>query len=85
MPRQSAVAAAFSVKGSTRAHLTPPSDLTEPERAAFINLVLGAKADHFVPSDLPLLSAYARAIVQERSRPTCWPPSLSSATGRALG
>ena len=66
MPRQSAVSAAFAVKGSTRAALTPPADLTEPERAEFINIVLGTRPDHFVPSDLPLLSAYARAIVQER-------------------
>jgi hypothetical protein len=64
MPRQAAAAAGFAT--STRAILKPPPDLNKLERAEFINIVLGTRPDHFIPSDAPLLSAYAKAIVAER-------------------
>ena len=36
------------------------------EKEAFLDIVLGAPPHHFMPSDLPLVAAYARAIVQEK-------------------
>jgi hypothetical protein len=51
MPRQAAAAQAFTVNGSTRAMLKPPDDLAP---------------SHFLPSDVPLIAAYAKAIVAER-------------------
>jgi hypothetical protein len=36
------------------------------EKEAFLDIVLGAPPHHFIPSDLPRLAAYARAIVQEK-------------------
>jgi len=43
--------------------LKPPSNLTPAEREAFVSLVLACDRRHFLPSDLPLVSAYVRAIV----------------------
>jgi phage terminase small subunit len=43
--------------------LRPPPSLNEAERAVFIDLVAAAKSDHFVASDLPLLTRYCEAIV----------------------
>jgi phage terminase small subunit len=66
MPRRSA--ASFVIPSVTGAppRLSPPADLSETERAVFIDLVASSKAEHFRPSDLPLLSAYCRCIVLER-------------------
>jgi hypothetical protein len=47
--------------------LKPPDDLDQLERAEFASLVLGAPPSHFLPSDVPLLAAYSKAIA-ERSR-----------------
>jgi hypothetical protein len=66
MPRQSAAAQSFAANGSTRSLILPPPDLNELERAEFVSLVLGAPPNHFLPSDLPLLAAYSKAIVAER-------------------
>jgi hypothetical protein len=66
MPRQAAASRPYAVNGSTRAMLQPPADLDELEKAEFVSLVLGAPPSHFVPSDLPLLACYAKAIVAER-------------------
>ena len=66
MPRQAAASRAFTVNGSTRELLKPPEDLDQIERAEFVGLVLGAPPSHFVPSDVPLIAAYAKAIVAER-------------------
>jgi hypothetical protein len=96
MPRQAAAAAGFTANGSTRESIRPPDDLIGPERAEFIALVLGAPPAHFVPSDIPLISAYSKAIVAERlaasklaaapvveDRPSPWLP-LWQARIRAL-
>jgi hypothetical protein len=40
--------------------------LSPDERQIFLDLVASAKAEHFRASDLPLLSAYCRAIALER-------------------
>jgi hypothetical protein len=66
MPRQAAAASSFAANGSTRALLQPPLDLNELEKQEFIALVLGAPPSHLIPSDLPLLAAYAKVIVEER-------------------
>jgi hypothetical protein len=68
MPRQSAASRAFSAGSSTgtRHLLTPPSDLNDLEKAEFASLILGAPPNQFLPSDLPLLVAYSRAIVAEK-------------------
>jgi hypothetical protein len=65
MPRQSA--ASLHVHGFSRvARLSPPPDLTPDERAVFVDLVAHNPADHFRPTDAPLLIAYIRAILLER-------------------
>ena len=65
MPRKSAAALAFQDVIRTE-RLTAPADLNPDERAVFVGIVGTVAADHFRPSDLPLLSAYVRAIVRER-------------------
>src|SRR5260370_7818373 len=67
MPRQAAAAAGFATgTNGTRMLLRPPEDLDKLERVEFANLITGAPANHFLPSDVPLLAAYAKAIVAER-------------------
>jgi hypothetical protein len=67
MPRQAAAAAGFATgTNGTRLLLRPPEDLDQLERVEFANLITGAPANHFLPSDVPLLAAYAKAIVAER-------------------
>lgn len=66
LPRQAAAAAGFAANGSTRTLLTPPADLDKIERIEFANLIIGAGPSHFMPSDIPLLAAYAKAVVAER-------------------
>ena len=46
--------------------LKPPADLTGEARQAFVDIVLAARPQHFEPLDLPLLSAFARAVAMER-------------------
>ena len=65
MPRQAAAASGFAAS-TARPLLKPPPDLNALEKEAFLDIVLGAPPHHFMPSDLPLLAAYARAIVQEK-------------------
>jgi hypothetical protein len=67
MPRQAAASAGFATGTTgTRMLLKPPDDLDQIERTEFVNLIAGAPASHFLPSDLPLVSAYSKAIVAER-------------------
>ena len=66
MPRQAAASRSFAANGSTRESLRAPDDLDEIERAEFASLIVGCAPTHFMPSDVPLLSAYAKAIVAER-------------------
>jgi len=67
-PRGRVPAAALSVvprpDGSPE-RLKPPSNLTPAEREAFISVVSACDRRHFLPSDLPLVAAYARAIVSD--------------------
>ncbi|MDN3279103.1 hypothetical protein QWJ07_32900 [Frankia sp. RB7] len=66
MPRQAAASAEFIANGSTRQLLQPPADLDKLEREVFVDLVMGAGSAHFVPSDVPLLACYAKAVIGER-------------------
>jgi hypothetical protein len=66
MPRQSAASLQFS--GVTRTErLPPPPDLRPSERMIFFDIVNACRADHFQPGDVPLLVAYVRAILAERT------------------
>ncbi len=73
MPRQSSAAlstlTAFNPAG-TAARLSPPAELSESERRAFLDIVLATKSSHFEVSDLPLLCAYVRAVLVERQAAT---------------
>jgi phage terminase small subunit len=65
MPRRSAASLHFPA--FTRVErLTPPPDLSPDERALFVNIVATNPADHFRPSDAPLLCSYVRAVLLER-------------------
>jgi hypothetical protein len=68
MPRQAAAATGFATgtSGTTRMLLKPPDDLDQLERAEFVSLIVGAPPSHFLPSDVPLVACYAKAIVAER-------------------
>jgi hypothetical protein len=64
MPRKSAAAiASLDPRGK---RLEPPPGLSEAERAAFVAAVQSVKPGHFAAEDVPLLTAYAAAAVQER-------------------
>ena len=65
MPRKSAASLRFPDIVRTE-RLSPPADLDASERQIFLDIVGTVAADHFRPSDLPLLSTYVRAIVRER-------------------
>jgi hypothetical protein len=66
MPRQSVAAIGFPSVNGAPPRLTPPPDLGPDEREIFIDLVAANKPEHFRASDLPLLSAYVRAVSLER-------------------
>jgi hypothetical protein len=67
MPRQAAASAGFATgTNGTRMLLKAPDDLDQIERGVFADLIIGAPPNHFLPSDVPLLAAYAKAIVAER-------------------
>jgi hypothetical protein len=65
MPRKSA--AALSLVDPRGHWLEPPPGLSAAERVAFGATVRSVKPGHFAREDLPLLTAYAAAQVQERS------------------
>ena len=66
MPRQSAASLSILNPAGTRPRLSPPAELSELERKAFVDIVTSVDSGHFRESDLPLLCAYCRAIVSER-------------------
>jgi hypothetical protein len=65
MPRKSAVAIATIEPRGRR--LEPPPGLSDAERAAFVATVKSVKPGHFADEDVPLLTAYCAATVQERA------------------
>jgi hypothetical protein len=64
MPRKSAAAAATLDPRGRR--LDPPPGLSAAERKAFIAAVMSVRPGHFAAEEVPLLVAYAAAVVQER-------------------
>jgi hypothetical protein len=66
MPRQSSASLSVVSYAGPSSRLRPPDELGELERKVFIDIVLNCTATHFIPSDLPLLCAYCRAVVKER-------------------
>jgi hypothetical protein len=65
MPRKSAASIGLL---DPRGHwLEPPPGLSAAERVAFGAAVRSVKPGHFAAEDVPLLTAYAAAIVQERA------------------
>jgi phage terminase small subunit len=65
MPRRSA-ASHFHQAFTRVDRLCPPPDLSPDERALFVRVVSATPADHFKPSDAPLLCSYVRAVLLER-------------------
>jgi hypothetical protein len=64
MPRKSAGAlAALDPRGQ---RLNPPPGLSDAERAAFVATVQSVRPGHFTAEEMPLLTAYAAAQVEER-------------------
>jgi phage terminase small subunit len=64
MPRQPA---AFPViPGPPQQRLRPPPDLSEAEKAAFIDIVSDYAPEHFKRSDAAMLVVYVRACLAER-------------------
>jgi phage terminase small subunit len=64
MPRKSAAEMAIQTPKLRSDRLQPPATLTREEAAVFVELVINNKAEHFKPSDLPLLVTYTQIIVQ---------------------
>jgi hypothetical protein len=67
VPRKSA--ASLSVVVDTQqARLRPPTNLPQPERTLFVELVTSCAPSHFRQSDLPLLTQYcAASVLSERA------------------
>jgi hypothetical protein len=67
MPRKSAAELAASPASPPLAppRVQPPPGLASDERALFLGIVLGTKAEHFQQADVPLLASYVRACVME--------------------
>jgi phage terminase small subunit len=56
--------AIFGIGSAPR--LKPPDELDSLERAVFVDIVASCEPTHFRASDMPLLTAYCRAVVMER-------------------
>jgi phage terminase small subunit len=65
MPRHSAASLQFP-NLSRVDRLQPAPELSPDERELFTGFVASVAADHFRPSDAPLLTAYCRQILLER-------------------
>jgi hypothetical protein len=63
--RKSAAAGAVTAVDGRTSRLRPPPSLNQAERAIFLDIVGSTDAGHFVAADLPLMSAYVRAVAQE--------------------
>jgi hypothetical protein len=66
MPRRSSASLSVISPTGIPLRLAPPADLDDAERDVFINTVGSKRPEAFEPSDLPLLAAYARAVVLEQ-------------------
>jgi phage terminase small subunit len=61
MPRTAAAALAVAPVAANPKRLKPPDTLSTLARDEFVRIVMAEKADHFRPSDLPLLVQYCEA------------------------
>jgi hypothetical protein len=66
MPRKSAAALSIVTPRRPRARLAPSADAPEDVVTVFREILTATPADHFVPGDVPLIQAYAEAIVLAR-------------------
>ena len=66
MPRKSAAALSIVTPKRPRARLAPSADAPEDVAAVFREILTATPADHFVRGDVPLIQAYAEAIVMAR-------------------
>jgi phage terminase small subunit len=64
MPRK---AASDFTTGTSAARLKPPADLDKPESGLFVSIVGAYPPERFTVADLPLLSAYCRACIDEET------------------
>lgn len=68
MPRRAAADYVQPVVSPLPKRLKPPATLSEGAKAEFIRIVTSERADHFKPSDMPLLVQYSEAAaLAERS------------------
>jgi hypothetical protein len=65
MPRRSSASFGLVSVNGPRPRLPTPPELTEIERKVFTDTVLAAKSEAFLPTDLPFLAAYAKAVIAE--------------------
>jgi phage terminase small subunit len=63
MPRRSAASSQIFPLPRPQSRVRPPSTLPIPERDLFVELVAANPANHFRPSDMPLLVQYCAAVV----------------------
>jgi hypothetical protein len=61
MPRRAAADSIRPVVSPLPKRLAPPPTLSEGAKAEFIRIVTSERADHFRPSDMPLLVQYTEA------------------------
>ena len=66
MPRRSAADLATPRIATEPRWLEPPKHLTDAERSLFVELVEACAPNHFVKSDLPLLTSYVQATLLSR-------------------
>jgi hypothetical protein len=66
MPRRSVASLAIVTPKRPRARLAPSADAPEDVVTVFREILTATPADHFVPGDVPLIQAYAEAIVLAR-------------------
>jgi phage terminase small subunit len=79
LPRRTNPSLTIAYLAPSLDRLRPPADLGEVESEVFRQTVAAAPLDHFASEDLPLLSAYCRAVVLERTA------SAELATGAVIG
>src|SRR6516225_4011118 len=63
MPRRSAASSQIIPLPGPQSRVRPPSTLPIPERDLFVELVAANPANHFRPSDVPLLVQYVAAVI----------------------
>jgi hypothetical protein len=65
--RQSTASLSVAPLQSYGNQLSPPAELSAPEKQVFKEIVSSVSRDHFAPSDTFLIGAYAQAVVAART------------------